>query len=440
VRWLGALLVLSWLAACGDEDGTRPAADAGSDAGAEPDAAVSRDAAPDPDAGPTACRIEAGGDEGAVVPPEASDAHDAIAAIVEDRNVAAVAVALGRGDEIRYAETFGQADPSRGVDATTGTAFLLASVTKTVTAVALLQLVEAGAIDLDADVGDVLGYDVSNPRHPEVPLTARMFLTHTSTLWDVPFTWDETYFVRGDPTLSHSEFVAGYFDPASEWFGGDDAWWDEEPGLFHCYSNMGAAVLGALVEQASGLDLEEYARRNIFEPLGMHRTSFRIASYCDPEDLARGVQWDEGAGRFVDHDNGAPGQPEGHPELASGMLRSTGLDLARFAMAVGGGGAPILGPETTALMTQRQLGAEVVSCGDGRVDPAEQALVWIHFPDASGNDWIGHYGGMNGAATSLWLLEGDAARYVVLMNQSDMDALGAVETALLEAAAPLLAD
>jgi len=109
-------------------------------------------------------------------------------------------------------------------------------------------------------------------------------------------------------------------------------------------------------------------------------------------------------------------------------------------MALGSGGARVLAEETATTFFERQLDDGVESCGDGRVDPAEQAMLWFHLPDGSGNDWVGHYGGMNGVATSLWLLPGDEIRYVVLMNESDLEALGLVEVALLDNAAPLLGD
>ena len=51
-------------------------------------------------------------------------------------------------------------------------------------------------------------------------------------------------------------------------------------------------------------------------------------------------------------------------------------------------------------------------------------MLWFHFPDAQGNDWVGHYGGMNGVAAAMWLLAGDNVRYVVIVNQADIGAVG----------------
>jgi CubicO group peptidase (beta-lactamase class C family) len=203
---------------------------------------------------------------------------------------------------------------------------------------------------------------------------------------------------------------------------------------------MGVAVLGVIIEQVSGVSLAEYTRERIFRPLGMNRTSWRLAEYCSPDEIARGVEWD--GSQFVDDDNGTQGQPEGHPEIASGMLRTTSSDFIRFAMAIGNGGeldgARILESATVEEMLTRQLGPEVATCPDGRSDASRQAMLWHRIQDRFGNDWAGHYGGVNGASTALWLVPGDAVRYVILTNQAGIETVGAVEAALLANITPLL--
>lgn len=371
--------------------------------------------------------------------------------LLEANPIAGLAIGLARGDELVFLDGLGEADPHTGLPATADTPFPLASVTKVVVATLALRLVDEGLLELDVDVGaqaPILS-SVRNPAFPDVPITPRMLLTHTSTLWDLPFTYDSTWVTSGDAPLPMRDFVVGYFDESSPWSGGDAMWWtDAPPGFFSCYSNMAFGVLGVLLEEVSGASLEDLLRTRIFDPLGMTNTSLRIEAYCEGRLIARGVR-PVGASRregFVDDDLGGddgPGQPEGHPELASGMLKSSARDLLRFTLAIANGGAwdgvQVLSPTSTALLLSRQLAPTLATCGDGRSDPGEQALGFTHLPegtDADGVDvdWTGHYGGMAGFSAALWFDPSpDGLRYVILQNQLDLAALYAVELALLSA-------
>lgn len=371
----------------------------------------------------------------------AAAAEADIAAVVDAGRVAAAGVGVAVSTRPVWLHAAGDRDPDAGVAATVDTPFMLASVTKTVVATAILQLVERGELDLDVDVGEQAPVfaGVRNPAFPDVAITPRMLLTHTSSLYDVLFTFDATWATAGDSPVPMRDFVAGYFDDGSASFGGADMWWPSAPGTFSCYSNMGVAVLGVLAEEVSGLSLEELTHERIFRPLGMQHTSFRADAFCDGA-LARGVRAEDGG--FVDDNLGAGPQPEGHAELASGMLKSSPRDLLAFATAIANGGvsgegARILDEATVELMLTRQLDAALDTCGDGRSDPAQQALGFTHFPDANGNDWVGHYGGMNGASSSMWFLREsastDAIAYVALINVADVGALVDVEGDVVQA-------
>jgi CubicO group peptidase (beta-lactamase class C family) len=367
-------------------------------------------------------------------------AESEIDAVIASGRAAAAGVGVARGDAIVWLHAAGAAQPALDRAATVDTPFMLASVTKTVVATLILQLVEDGALDLDVDVGvqaPVLAR-VRNPSSPDAVITPRMLLTHTSTLYDVPATFDATWATSGDSPVAMRDFVAGYFDPDSVYSGGADMWWPNEPGQFSCYSNMGMGVLGVLAEEVSGLSLEELAQTRIFQPLGMTHTSFRADVFC-ADVLARGVRA-EGGG-FVDDNLGAGAQPEGHPELASGMLKSSARDLLVFAAAIANGGvyddARVLSETTVATMLTRQLDASLEACGDGRSDPAQQALGFTHFPDPSGADWVGHYGGMNGASSAMWFLsrsdDTEAVAYVAMTNVADVSALFDIERSVVTA-------
>ncbi len=361
---------------------------------------------------------------------------DALGAIVDAGAAAAVAVGVARGDDTTWLSAQGLADPAQGRAATTDTPFLLASATKAWVAVLAMTLVDDGLLDLDADVRTLSPAlaGVVHPQHPDVVITPRMLLTHTSSLWDVPFTFDATHATSGDAPLPMRDFVAGYFDDASPFFGGADAWWEPAPGTFSCYSNLGFGVLGVVVEDVGGGSWAALLQARVIAPLGLLHTSFRADAFCD-DVVVRGVRAN-GAGGFVDDNLGAGPQPEGHPELASGMLKSSAADMLTFARALARGGVAddgtrLLSPAAFDAMITRQLSPDIAQCGDGRSDPAEQAIGVVHFPDAAGRDWIGHYGGMNGATSAVWFERDGRQAYAVLQNVLDTAVLNDVELLVL---------
>jgi len=150
---------------------------------------------------------------------------------------------------------------------TPDTLFRVASVSKLVLGLGAMRLADAGLLDLDADVSDVLGYRLRNPRFPDVPLTARMFLSHTSSLTDegglaVP------------PGETMQRFLAAH----------ERSWADTKPGRFFQYSNFGYGVLAGLIERASGLRFDVFMQQRVLAPLAMQ--GGYDATQLPPEQLA----------------------------------------------------------------------------------------------------------------------------------------------------------
>ncbi|MDE2430090.1 MAG: serine hydrolase, partial [Burkholderiales bacterium] len=106
-----------------------------------------------------------------------------------DRPLASLSVMAIQGGKITYQQQFGdryidQHDPAKNLKADANTLYRVASVSKMVTAIAAMRLVEQGRLNLDADIGNYLGYRVRNPHYPQTAITARMLLSHTSSLRD----------------------------------------------------------------------------------------------------------------------------------------------------------------------------------------------------------------------------------------------------------------
>lgn len=129
----------------------------------------------------------------------------------------------------------------------------IASISKLVTALGVMRLVDKGLIDLDRDVGDYLGWQLRNPDFPGTPVTMRMLLSHTASLRD-----DAGYYLPLDGSLR--DLVA---DPMA-W----DA--DHAPGSGHfAYANIASPVIAAVMERASGKRFDTLMAEEVFAPLGL---------------------------------------------------------------------------------------------------------------------------------------------------------------------------
>jgi CubicO group peptidase (beta-lactamase class C family) len=151
------------------------------------------------------------------------------------------------------------------------------SVSKTVTATAVMQLWEQNQFGLQDDVARHLPFPLRNPHFPEVPITFEQLLTHRSSIKDGP-SYDRTY-VCGDSPLALGEWLKAYFIPGGAYW--DAANWHpwspgtvNPPAESNWYSNVGFGVLGYLVEILSQRPFSAFCKERIFGPLGMHHTGW----------------------------------------------------------------------------------------------------------------------------------------------------------------------
>jgi len=192
---------------------------------------------------------------------------------IERRQIPCVAAMVASQDKILYSGAFGKRDSASGIDIQPDSIFQIASMTKAITSVAAMQLVERGRLKLDEPVArhlpelgklDVIeGFDAAGKpilRPAMKPITLRHLLTHTSG-FAYP-TWSEEMFKYTQATVPLPPGVVAplvplVFEPGTRWQYGYSADWT-----------------GRLVEAVSGLNLEQYFQRNILQPLGMTDTTF----------------------------------------------------------------------------------------------------------------------------------------------------------------------
>jgi CubicO group peptidase (beta-lactamase class C family) len=331
------------------------------------------------------------------------------------QNVPGLAACIAKGDKVVWQSGYGMANMTKRVPFTPDqTLFHIASISKTVTATAVMQLRDRGLFDLDEDVGKFVNFPVRNPRHPEQPITFKHLLTHTSSIDDSD-ALDSTYSV-GDPVMSLEEVATRYFSTSgSLWSRRNYA--RSAPGAKARYSNAGFALLGYLVEVIGNRPLEEYLQQNVYSVLRMNETSFYIAK-LDPERHGRPYTYvrrlkgllcpGDGDGNLLPEGvSPKPGYNEhalySYPTLADGMIRTSVSQLANFMIAMMNRGR--FGE--TRLLKQETVAEMLGGC--------ERGLGWFK----SGSYW-GHDGGDPGCSTEM-LLDPKRKIGLIMFANADVD-------------------
>ena len=258
----------------------------------------------------------------------------AIAALAAQADAAAAADAfsgvllVARGDEVLLQRAWGLADRAAGTPVTLDTRFRLGSMNKMFTAVAVLQLVEAGRLSLEGSVGQSLpGY----PNADIAKVTIRQLLTHAGGTGDI---FGPAFDQHRLSLKTHDDYVRLYGARGPT----------HPPGQAHEYSNYGYVLLGAIIERASGLAYEDYVARHVFAPAGMHDTG-ALPEDVDVPGRARAYTRKDGA--WVDAADTLP-----YRGTAAGGGYSTAADLLKFARALRAG--ILLSPASLAEATRRQ--------------------------------------------------------------------------------------
>ena len=298
-------------------------------------------------------------------------------AIVDDPAIPlpGLSVVAIRGGEIVYSRQFGHkrlasaTAPAQPMDA--DTMFRIASVSKLVTALGAMKLVEQGRLALDADVGAYLGYRLRNPHFPDRPITLRMLLTHTSSLRD-------TGGFKFDPMVDLKDVLL----PGGRHHGTGAMWSaSHAPGRYFEYVNFNSGIVATIMERAGGERFDRLMRRLVFDPMGL-KAGFYLADFAPArvDDVATlyrrrekdgEERWNPAGPWIAQSDDFHVHPPLAPPGLAhyvvgtngtlfgpQGSLRISAGELAQLMlMLMNRGyhqGRQILKPETVATMLARQ--------------------------------------------------------------------------------------
>jgi CubicO group peptidase (beta-lactamase class C family) len=318
---------------------------------------------------------------------EAPDAYAEVAEIVEAARTEwfapGLSVAVVVDGRIAWARGFGLADVENEVEARPDTVYRIASISKPISATAILQLLENGRLSLD----DPLAKHVPSFPDRGLGVTLRHLLTHTSGI---------RHYKAGEMNLKdHFDSV----EAALEIFKSDPLLFT--PGSQYSYSSYAYNLLAAVVENVSGLTFEAYLKEKIWGPAGMKSTRLEHQGEIVPHRSRQYVVAGDGVANAPFADLSV--------KWAGGGMISTVEDLARFAIALDEG--VLLKRETLETMY------EPMTLNDG--SRTTYGLGWDSRVE-NGRRWIAHGGGATGGST--YILRLPEKRFAVTIAANVQDA------------------
>lgn len=318
-----------------------------------------------------------------------------LGAIMEKYSAAGLAVAAVDEGKIVYTNTLGYKDMEAGTPWTGNDVLRIASISKSFTATGILQLVDEGKLGLDADVSELMGFEVRNPKFPDKAITVGMLLSHTSSMSD----------------------SNGYFSFESL---DEKAWNDYEPGSRYQYCNLGYNTLGAIIEKVSGERFDKYISSHILKPLGVY--GHHNVHELDSTRFVKIYRYDRNSGSYTCSDayssieNKLADYRMGYsaPVFSpTGGLKISVADLAKVMMMhMNGGtldGVKILSEESSALMQ-----SEITPTN---YEGERYGMAMLRTNDfLQGHRLVGHDGLALGAHTSMFWHPEEKFGFVVMTN------------------------
>ena len=191
-----------------------------------------------------------------------------------------LSLALVKDNEVAYAKGYGQRDVINGFPATPDTLYSVGSVTKSLTALAIMQLAEKGKLELDDAIDQYVPYSI---KPKDRPICIKHLLSHTTGIPALAYAeaiLRHASGIGGKPlAISGPEDIMTFAAEAADWV-------ETSPGERWFYFNEGYAMLGKIIEQVSGESYNNYIKTHILNPLGMNRSFFRKADVDAADDVA----------------------------------------------------------------------------------------------------------------------------------------------------------
>jgi len=321
-------------------------------------------------------------------------------------NVPSATICLIKNNSVKVFKNYGYKELYKRERATNDTIYCLGSVSKTVTAVALMQLHDEGHFELDDDISEYLPFEVKNPRYPDTNITFRMIMAHQAGFNDFGLKLRKLPYM-----LFHSRLKDNSDQLIEDMLSSEGKAYSKrfyslfEPGSRALYCELGFILAGRLIEEISGFTVEEYCQENIFQPLGMVDTSFNPET-LDQQRIAR---------PYVNAFQINTPLPKYDLFLldAPAGLWTTGEDFTRFFIALMNGGVyngtRILEEDTIDLMHTRQYpesNDNLLGLLFRRKIEVQHGLGWF-FIDVFDLELEGHTGGAPGYSCHMYITKND---------------------------------
>lgn len=364
---------------------------------------------------------------------------------MQEHRVVGAALAISDRGRLVHARGFGYADLGERQPVEPTSLFRIASISKPVTAMAIMQLVEQGKLKLDDKVFDILDYEAHIPEGAEADprlseITIRHLLQHRAG-----FDRDKSF----DPMFQSRRFAKelGESPPAKPdhiiriMLGRQ---LDFDPGERYAYSNLGYCLLGRVIEKLTSTPYDEYVKKNVLAPIGITAMSIG-ASQRDGRQPDEVCYYDPGRGESVFEQDGEVevASPYGGFYLeamdAHGAWIASAVDLVRFGCAIEKGEeCPILKASSINDMFDRPPG-KAGHDDDGSPKPTYYGLSWSVTVDDAGKKSFSHSGSLPGTSTRL-TCRPDGRNFAILFSSRQSptssrlseDVLGELNKAIAE--------
>ena len=312
-----------------------------------------------------------------------------------------------RGDSVLAREFHGLADEATGRRVDANTIFHWASITKTMTGIAIMQLRDRGRLSLDDPIVKYVPelMAVHDPFGPMEAITIRQLMSHTAGFRNPTWPWrGNKPWAPYEPT-EWAQLVA--MMPYTEIL--------FPPGSKYSYSNPGIIFLGRVIEKLSGDDFEVYVDKNILKPLGMTHSYFDISPYHLVADRSNNYEVEDGkvTANGLDFDTGIT--------VSNGGLNSPIADMARYFAFLLGKGPGAAGPVPVLKRSSlEEMWRPVLPSSDEEAMGDSVALSFF-VKHAGGYRLIGHTGSQRGFRAFFYLEPGSGTAVVEASNTAPAD-------------------
>ncbi|WP_456277548.1 serine hydrolase [Bacillus sp. AK128] len=354
-------------------------------------------------------------------------------ALIEKYQIPGTAIGFAHNGEKIYEKGFGYRNVNQQLPVTMDTVFGIASVTKSFTCMAIMQLQEQGKLSVHDPVVKYLP-EFSTPTHSTNKMTIHHFMTHSAGLPPLPsLIYAKKRSLDQDPSANDypglninkddTQPPIDTYEQLMEFIAGLEFDLLGEPGTEFSYSNDCYALLGTIVQRVSGISFEQFVKEYILDPCGMEQTCFEIEELQDYENItslyaARKI---EGGMEVYE----APVWWESPSMRGAGALKSTVNDMLKYAEIIRNNGR-VGDKQIISAETVKQMTTPYIECSPGRY----YGYGFMITPNYHGATLVDHGGNLKAIASQLCIIPERGITGMILTNLAGVPATTIMSGAL----------